>query len=207
MNALRLKQRLWVQFPYKPEVFSSLIYIIVQVVFIVAKAAFIPYLIYWQKAISLCGEKGENVHKKDTISLRRQIWLSLAQVLNRNNDWVGTVKSTSLVAVIREGESALYIKICTLMNEVNPEDEVYLKFMYRTISRYVFTEDKPWLEDKQFSYGALAKTKPKQTNQIQFLLTLMNWHSISLFLLRILNVQYPRDRKVLSARRLWIRLP
>lgn len=37
-----------------------------------------------------------------------------------------------------------------------------------------FTEDKPWLEDKQFSYGALAKTKPKQTNQIQFLLTLMN---------------------------------
>lgn len=141
MNALRLKQRLWVQFPYKPEVFSSLIYIIVQVVFIVAKAAFIPYLIYWPKAISLCGEKGENVHKKDTISLRRQIWLSLAQVLNRNNDWVGTVKSTSLVAVIREGESALYIKICTLMNEVNPEDEVYLKFMYRTISRYVFTED------------------------------------------------------------------
>lgn len=54
------------------------------------------------------------------------------------------------------------------MNEVNPEDEVYLKFMDRTISRYVFTEDKPWLEDKQFSHGALAKTKPKQTNQIQF---------------------------------------
>lgn len=60
------------------------------------------------------------------------------------------------------------------MNEVNPEDEVYLKFMYRTISRYVFTEDKPWLEDKQFSYGALVKTKPNQTDQIQFLLTLMN---------------------------------
>ena len=46
MNALRLKQRLWVQFPYKPEVFSSLIYTIVQEVFTVAKAAFIPYLIY-----------------------------------------------------------------------------------------------------------------------------------------------------------------
>lgn len=91
-----------------------------------------------RKPLSLCGEKGENVHKKDTISLRRQIWLSLAQVLNRNNDSVGTVKSTSLVAEIREGESALYIRICTLMNEVNPEDEVYLKFMYRTISRYVF---------------------------------------------------------------------
>lgn len=68
--------------------------------------------------------------------------------MNCNNDWVGIVKSISFVVVIREGELVLYIKICILMNEVNLEDEVYFKFMYRIILRYVFIEDEFWFEDK-----------------------------------------------------------